>query len=377
MKKILVIGAGQMQLPLIRKCNALGYYTIVTDGSKNAPGLKEANAPLVIDTLDCENTLKAGKEYGIDGVITGSDFPVNTVAYVCEQLNLKGISRKGAEISTNKYLQRKILHDNHIAVPQFVHANNLSSVKDLLQSFKYPLVIKPVDSSASRGVLKVHTKEELENAFPEAIQQSKSGQVIVEEFVKGNEYSVECLTQNGKTRMVAITEKTTIKSNSYFVEESHVIPADLSPLQTNEIGEYIQKIIPLFELDNAASHIEIKVTDKGPVLIEMGARLGGDFITSDLVPLATGIDILAMAILIALDQPIQIEEKSQKFSGVQFIHKDNYEQALQASKQENYAVKMEINSYNDAPVQSSLDRLGYLIFQEESRMELQKKLRLK
>lgn len=377
MKSILIIGAGKMQLPMILKCNDLGYRTIVTDGSKDAPGLKEASIPLVIDTLDLNNSLEAAKEYQVGGAITTSDSPVNTVAYVCEQLNLSGINRKGAKISTNKHLQRQILHDNRIRVPNFVRTNCLSNVKHLLQDFKYPLVIKPIDSSASRGVTKIDAENELEQAFSQAVRQSRSGQVIIEEFVVGDEYSVECLTQNGQTNIVAITEKATIKSDYYFVEERHIVPASLSAFQTTEIEQYVHKILPLFEVDNTASHIEIKLTDQGPVLIEMGARLGGDFITSDLVPLATGINIMELAILIAMGQPVGLGETEKKFAGIQFIHKDNYEQAIKACKKEGFAVKWEIGPYSSAPVRSSLDRLGHMIFQEKNREDLERKLSLK
>lgn len=376
-KKLLILGGGEMQVPVIEKCKSLGFYTIVTDMSEQAPGFRFADLSLIMDTNDTSATLNAAKENKVDGILTTSDAPVNTVAYVCHELNLFGLSKKSAEISTNKVLQREILKENDFKTPGYKKIKDSNEINSKTWEMSFPVVVKPVDSSASRGVCKVSVFEELNEAVANALSFSKSGVVVIEEFIEGREYSIESLTQNGITYIIAITEKGVVGNSSYFVEERHIIPADLTQEKSIEIEQYVKQIMVLFNIDNSATHIEIKMTKTGPVLIELGARLGGDFIASDLVPLATGVDMLENVILIALGQPIKINKTKQCFSGIQFLHKDNYHQAVKASLKLNFAEKWEFKQFKDAPLKNSLDRLGYFIVEEEnSRKELLRKLNL-
>ena len=374
MKKILIIGGGEMQIPVIQKCNEMGFQTIVTDGFNFAPGLKIANIPLNIDTLDKVKTLEIAEEFKIDAIITTSDFPVNNVAFVANKLGLPGLSPLAAEVSTNKYLQREILKKNHYKTPSFIKTKKLNEVKDELLKFNLPLIVKPVDSSASRGVTKIINFFDLENAFNEAVKVSKSGDIIIEEFIEGKEYSVESLTQNGITYVIAITEKYIIDDPNYFVEERHIIPAELNIEQREIIVNYVTEIISLFDINNSGTHTEIKLSNNECTLIELGARLGGDFIASDLVPLSTGVDMLKNIILIAMNQNIEINNVNSKYSGIQFIHKNNYMSALKFSEIENFVVRKEIKNFNNAAIKSSMDRLGYFIIQDSSRENLLKKL---
>lgn len=374
MKKILILGAGEMQVPIIIKCNSLGYQTIVTDYSENAPGFTEASVPLVIDTLDTEKNLEVAKEFQVDGVLTTSDAAVNTVAYICEKLSLPGLSRTAAKIATNKYLQREILYKNNLFSPRLVKTSKLGDVENKIANWTFPLVVKPVDSSASRGVIRVNAVKELRPAFTEAQKYSTSGNIIIEEFLKGTEYSVESITQHGITSVIAITEKYLIKDSDFFVEERHIIPANLHILQKENIINYVKRIIGLFQINNSATHIEIMLTKTGPVLIELGARLGGDYITSHLVPLSTGVDMEKNIILLALNEKIEVSPTLNKFAGIQFLHGKNYQSAKEILEEDNSWIKSEFKKFKDSPVKNSLDRLGYFIFQEESRERLIKKL---
>ncbi len=374
MKRILILGAGETNMPIIDKCKAMGLFTIATDYDKDAPGLQEVDKAYVVDTLDKEKTLEIAISQKIDGIITISDYPVNTVAYVCERLNFPGLSLTAAEKSTNKYLQRELLKENGLNAPAFHKFADFSEVHKIIQNWEYPLIVKPVDSSASRGVSVIRNFSECENAFFEAKGFSKSGNVIIEEFVVGKEYSVESLTQKGKSYIIAITEKYIMEGSQYFVEEKHIIPANLERQQQEEIEQYVLNIIKAFGIDNSATHTEIKLGKSGPILIELGARVGGDFITSDLVPMATGVDMLQNSVSIALGKEIDIKKSLSKFAGVQFLHKANYDKAGKCSDIQGFAKKMEIKPFSDGNISKSADRLGHFIFQEDSRKALDKKL---
>lgn len=374
MKKILVIGAGEIQVPIIKKVKELGFIAVVTDGASDAPGLSYADYPLIISTIDQEGTLAAAIEHKVDGILTTSDYPVRTVAYVGEQLNLPVLSQAAAIICTDKYKQRALLTANGLLSPRYlkIHGNESINLNIELNKFTFPLIVKPIDSSASRGVSKVTNIDELKWAIDSAIQYSKNGDALIEEYVDGPEFSVECLTQGGETHVVTITEKSTNQDDSiFFVEKRHIIPADLDLSASKAIESFVKHIVKLIGLNNSSSHIELKLTKEGPVLIELAARLGGDYITSDLVPLATGVDMLANIIHLALGESICVQKKFNKFAGIQFIDASNYQKAEQyIQNNKNKIVSMNLKPFKETVLKSSLDRLGYVIVECSTRDKL-------
>lgn len=374
MKKIMIVGAGKIQTPIIRYCKSEGYKVIATDIDQHAEGLKYADVAVVIDTLDRQETLYAAMKYDIDAILTMSDYPVRTVAYVCEKLGFPGLTTRAAEISTNKYLFRECLRKNQIRVPFYRSSFSYAEIKNMIKTSDFPLVVKPVDSSASRGVSKVENFSSLKSAFEEAQFNSKNGQVIVEEYLEGPEYSVESLTQNSKNYIVAITEKTT-SSGPFFVEERHIVPAKLTTRQRVEIENIVAKIIKAVGINNSASHAEIKLTCQGPVAIEIGARLGGDYITSDLVPLAKGVNMFANIVDISLNKKIEVTNKNKRYSGIQFITPNNYKAILskwEIIKEMDNCVRWDFYSgFSEKCIyKSSLDRLGYFICVANTRQKL-------
>ena len=377
-KKIMIIGAGEMQTPVIRNAKELGLYVITIDGNINAQGNKYADLALEIDTNDKIKILEAAKKYEIDGILTTSDYPVRVVAYVCDKLGLKGLSEKAAKISTNKYLLRECLYNNGIVTPKYQKISCIEDFKKLDSNLEFPLIIKPVDSSASRGIKKVENSSELSEAYDEAKKHSKSGDVLIEDFLIGPEYSVESLSQNGKITIVAITEKLTKgDAGTYFVEDKHLIPANISKYQQEEIQIMVSKAIKAIGLDNSASHTELKLTEKGPVIIEIGARLGGDFITSDLVPLATGVNMLESVINISIENILNTEKSKNDFAGIQFINSENYysaKQHIENIKTSPCVVKYELKKYVKIELKNSLNRLGYFICVRSTREGLDKLL---
>jgi len=374
MKKLFIVGAGEMQVPVIKKAKELGHFCIVSDFDPKAPGFVYADVALELSTLDFEGTLESAKSFQIDGIVTTSDYPIRTLAYVCENMDLKGLSKFSAETCTNKYDQRQAMALSDTYVPKNLLVTSIDEINNHLNELSFPLIVKPIDSSASRGVSKVQNKEELYSAFNYASQYGFEKKIIIEEFIDGNEYSIESLTQNGKTHIIAITQKSTTGSdNKYFVESQHIIPAKINPSQEKAIHEYIRKVIKFLKIDNSATHTELKLSSKGPVMIEIGARLGGDFITSDLVPLATGVDMLDNVIKIALNEEINVEKTKTLFSGITFINSDNYNNAEKLIAKNNEAVvRYEIKPFKKTLMTNSLDRLGYIIACTKSREDLEK-----
>lgn len=370
-KKLLILGAGEMQIPVIWKANDMGLHTIVADMDLHAPGMKYASEQVLISTMDKDGILECSKRHSIDGILTTSDAPVNVVSYVGEQLGLPSMSTEVAEICTNKYLQREIFATNGINVPFFQLCDgdtDLGTLKD------YPYIVKPIDSSASRGVKKVTNSKELALAFSEALDYSRNGKVIVESFITGREFSVETYTQDNKTTIVAITEKLCIgETEGFFVEDTHIEPARITNQEWRLISDTVLKALRLIGFNNCPSHTEIKLNESGAYIIETACRLGGDYITSDLVPLSTGVDMLKNLVNCSLGLPVDVLHKYEKCSAVQFLNPTNYQRCVDFlnASQSSAVFRSEVRPYSEKTIKSSLDRLGYIILQTNTMEELE------
>lgn len=360
MKKIMILGAGEMQVPIIKKSKAQGLYTIVADYDSKAPGFKYADVALKISTTNFEEILKAAKDYNINGILTTSDYPVNIVAKVSSELHLHSMSIVVANICTNKFLQRRFFSENNIPSPFY---QLISNKEDLDRIEMFPLIIKPVDSSASRGVKKVKDLSDLRTQYTITKEFSKSGHVLVEEFIEGKEYSVETLSQYGKHHIVAITDKRLIRGNdTCFVEDTHILPASLSDKDEVLIRSVVLDLLKKLDVNNCPCHVELKLNDRGAFIIEIACRLGGDFISSNLIPLALGIDMLDNLIRISLGLKISLNTKYKSVAAIQFINDTNYSNYTDFVKNNlSHISESFIKDFHDRKIKNSLDRMGFII----------------
>jgi carbamoyl-phosphate synthase large subunit len=375
MKSLLILGASEIQLPVIQECKRLGHKAIVADYNRDSRGMQVADLPLAISTNDVSAVLDAARKLAVDGILTTSDYPVRTVARVCKELGLSGLSEQAATLSTDKFLQRQMLCAEGLLCPDYVLLENAERLHELTARIAFPAIVKPVDSSASRGVSRVDSASELEAAYSLARSFSRNGNVLIEEFITGPEYSVEVLIQDSVIHIVTITEKTISgDGHRFFVENRHIVPAPLSEDDSHAIRDTVRKAVTAAGLNNCASHTEVKLSPKGPVIVEIAARLGGDFITSDLVPLATGVSMLENIIKIALGEPFHPQPLYNRFSGIQFVTPDSYTRAVahfEHIRNDARIHRLEIHPKPEGAVlQSSFDRLGYCIAVCETRQQL-------
>ncbi len=370
MKKLLILGAGPMQVPIIALAKELGYCTVVADYDPKAPGFIYADVISTISTIDKEAVLKLAQEEKVDGLLTTSDYPVRVVSYVGEKLCLPTMTQRVAQVCTNKYEQRQLFKDSGVNTPFFIQCN-LDS--DLTGLTAYPYIVKPVDSSASRGVEEVNNSSQLKEAIKAACEQSRTGNAIVESFIGGKEFSVETLTQGGTTHIIQITEKLTRGEElGYFVEDTHIEPARISEEEAAAIRSEVFKATKAVGVDNCPTHTEIKLWDGKPFIIEMACRLGGDYITSDLVPLSTGISMMENLIRLSVGEMIDTKVKYNNWSCVQFINEANYFRCKDfIASGDSHIRKSEVGEYKDTVIKSSLDRLGYIILQANTREEIE------
>ena len=282
MKKIAIIGAGYLQLPLVLKCKELGYTSICFAYEKNAICKNICNQFYDISITEKEKIAKICKELEIDAVLTiASDISVPTVNFIANMLNLNGNSIESSLLCTDKNKMKEALNKHHLPTAKFCQ---LTEVEDfhLLSLFNYPLIVKPADRSGSLGVTKIDSSEAFHLAFEIAKQHALNGTVIVEEFIIGKEISVESISFEGKHYFLAFTDKITSGAPN-FVELEHHQPADLSNCQTTEIVTLLNKALAALSIKNGAAHSELIIMQDNTIFInEIGARMGGDFIGSHL-----------------------------------------------------------------------------------------------
>lgn len=364
MKKIAVIGANDFQNQLILKAKALGYETHVFAWQCGDVGEKTADHFYPISIVEKDEILKECQKIGIDGICSiASDLATLTVNYVAEKMGLCGNSMRCTEISTNKYLMRKAFEEHSVPVPKFTVCDETTDLSAI--DMAYPCIVKPTDRSGSRAITKVTAKEQLSEAVAAAVEQSFEKKAVIEEFIEGNEYSCECITQNGVHHFLAITKKFTTGA-PHFIETGHRQPSDIPENMTDSIVSQIFRALDALEIKNSASHTEFKLDKNGTVrIIEIGARMGGDCIGSDLVRLSTGYDFVKMVIDTACGDPIDLavgEHYSE--ASIHFIFDKNDMEDLEKLRREApdsiYRIS-EIDEARFGKASDSSSRAGYYI----------------
>ena len=315
-KAVLVFGCGELQKSIIGRAHKMGLFVVGIDPCQDAFCKDDTDAFEVVGGQDFEGTCAVVEKYGIDAIVTAAtDKPLVMMARIAEKYGFPFFSVDTARWSTDKFLMKERFELGGIP-----HARGrLISRAEDAEGLVYPVIVKPRDNSGSRGVKLCRTKEELEQSMAEALEYSKLDSVLVEEFIEGPEYSLEGLHNDGKSEVIQFTEKKTTEF-PYNVELGHKQPADLSEEQQDAIREIVFKIGEALKFENCPSHTELKINERGVFVIETSPRLGGDFITSVLVPLSTGINMEDQLLHIALGQGIDTQTgRNNKASGVCFI----------------------------------------------------------
>lgn len=319
-KRIMSIGAGPSQIYAITKAKSMGYEVVAIDINPESPGFKIADYPVKISTLDVEGAITTAKEYKIGGVMfPQTDHPMQTIAAIVEELSLPGISKETAYVTTNKGVMRDRLSECGVPVPAYQVVDSFDSFIKAVKNIGGKLICKPVDSSGSRGVCPFHSEDNnLQYIYNYSKQFSRSKKVIVEEYMVGPEVSVETFSLDGKVRVIAITDKVTT-GEPHFVEIGHSIQSSLDLKIKEEIKEIAKKTVKAMGVDIGPTHIEMKITDNGPKIVELSARLAGATIGTRLIELATGIDAVANCVKTAMGEKTNLQPTLQKGAAVRYF----------------------------------------------------------
>jgi biotin carboxylase len=370
MKKLLILGASILQLPAIMTAKEMGLFVSVIDYNPQAVGIKYADEYYNASTNDIEEVCKIAKIIRPDGIMTlATDMPMRSLAAATELLNLQGISRQTAINATDKAEMIKIFEKNGVEAPWYYVLTTENELSQIAKKLTFPCIIKPTDSSGSRGVFLVNNSDEIWDAYLYARKYSRNGCVIIEEYLKGNEVSVEVMVVNGKVNILAITDKITTGS-PYFVEMGHSQPSQLKSGEIETIKDLAIRAVIAIGIKNGPAHVEIMYTLKGAKMIELGARMGGDCIATHLVPLSTGIDMVKATIEIALGETPDISPKFNKGSAIMYFSSKNGEISSINGVEDAITIEgvKEINFSRNAgdwatAIKSSTDRIGFVIAQ--------------
>jgi biotin carboxylase len=272
------------------------------DGNSSAVGLALCDAPYVADILDADAVCAIARREKIDGIMTlCTDTPVSTVAEVGLRMGLPVLSPQAAARATDKRMMREAFAQSGAPSPRTCLIHSLAEARVAAESLGYPAVLKIGRGSGSRGVYRVDDNDALQAAYLCCRGWQKEGALLLEEWVDGGEVSVEGYCTDRDRLIVAITDKFLFPGISP-VEVGHCQPSTHAPLHEQQIHNTVQAGLSALGLTWCAFHAEVKVSSKGARLIEIGARLGGDRISTHLTPLSTGVNLVRIAILLALGE---------------------------------------------------------------------------
>lgn len=374
MKKLAIIGASYLQNPLIEKAKSMGLQTHVFAWECGDIGEKTADYFYPISIVEKEQILEQCRRIGIDGICTiASDLAAVTVNYVAHQLGLTCNNPSCAEKSTNKHKMRRAFEENGDPSPKSLLVHSVLDLEGIC--LRYPLIVKPTDRSGSRGITKLETPDGLQEAIEAAKRHSFEKAALVEEFATGQEYSVECISYRGNHQLLAITLKYTTGA-PHFIETGHLQPAPLSVQMAQQVQDVVFHALDSLEITNGASHSELKIADDGTIrLIEIGGRMGGDFIGSDLVALSTGVDFVRAVIDVTLgNEPDLTPANRVGAAAVRFVFSQKDLQVLDRIKAQEpeILVQEELSEIEDRDVTDSSNRFGAYLLADPDPEKLQK-----
>ena len=310
-KTILIIGAGIMQVPLIKEALKQDIFTVVIDKNSQAIGAKYGNYFINEDFMNEEIVVKVVTNFHktirkIDAVLTvGGDYSL-IVSMLAKVLGISTrLSEKDALVATNKIEMRKRLKEENVNIPTFwpiKSSHNLINIIEKIQEKEYPLVVKPADSMGARGVRLVSNQKELLLACQIALEYSRSKELIVEECISGAEFSIDAIVFKGEIFICGIADRL-IEFAPYFVEIGHLNPSTAKDNVLKAVKFEFIKAIKALNLTNGAAKGDIfydPISEKA-VVGEIAARLSGGFMSAYTTPFSQGVNLMKSILEVSLN----------------------------------------------------------------------------
>ncbi|AEV29466.1 biotin carboxylase [Sphaerochaeta pleomorpha str. Grapes] len=369
MTKLAVIGAGVASIPFLKKAREKNVYTICVGEYSNSIGRDFCDEFLDISIFDVEEVVKELKAMSPDGIVASSESTTEVTAIIANSLQLPGNSIKKGFGCKNKYVMRQRVKPLLcVKQPQFALYENG-------KQYEFPIIVKAIDSCGKKGISIAQDEDDLNRAIQYAMKYSTDGNVLIEEYIEGGqEYSIECLVDNGKCFVIQLTEKET-SGPPHFVELGHHQPAIMNDELRKRVEIASNEILYALGLTSGMAHLELKIVDSVIYFIEVGARAGGDRIADTLVGLSTDFDYYSAAIDIALRQFHYTAPTNIAHSGIYFLCKQTewLVPLFRNAKGKNWCIECEVADYKLSEMLGNTDSSisGYLIYQANHRICLE------
>ena len=304
MKKLLILGAGIYQVPLIKTAQRMGIYTIAASIPGNYPGFAIADKVYYENTTDYEAILEVARNEKVDGVVTaGTDVAVITIGKVCDALGLRGLSAEAAEIATDKLLMKQHYEECGVRTARFRRISfDDAAYADKLADLTHPLMFKSVDSSGSRGIIKVDDPSGYDSARSIVKDNTRSDYFIVEEYVEGEEFGAQAFVQDGKLEFILPHGDYVFKGDT-GVPIGHFAPYDLDPEIIEDARAQLAAAARAMKLDNCAINADFILKDGKTYVLELGGRSGATCL-AELVSIYYGFDYYEKIIRCAIGEKV-------------------------------------------------------------------------
>ncbi|MGB5809256.1 MAG: ATP-grasp domain-containing protein [Polyangiales bacterium] len=381
MARLLMLGGGPMQMPALRAAKRAGHQVATVDPNPRAPGFDVSDEAHVADLADEARCLDVALSFRPDGVMTfAADYPMPMVGKIARALGLPGPSLDSILAATDKSVMRRVLSDGAVPIPEWCVVYSEAETLEAMQGLQTDAVLKPARSSGGRGVTKLERDADrttIREAFERArgVSPNDSSPLLLEAFVDGPEFSVEAISANGVTRILAVTDKATT-GPPHFVEVGHRQPSALDEADRVRVEDVTKRSIAALGLNDTPSHTELRLGPSGPVVVEIASRCGGGYICSHLVPISTGVDMVGAAVSVALGLTPNLEPTESRGAAIAFVRAepgtvDSIGDVDVARKMPG-VVELEapIHAGDPVPVlRDARDRLGYCICEAQDGFE--------
>lgn len=300
--KILILGTGEGQIPLIHRAKDAGWHTIVVSPKGDYPGFALADEVAYCNIADIDAVVELAKIMQVDAIATDqTDIPVMAIQRVAKEMGIPAIHCEDINNFRYKSRMRELCMNAGIKTIPYMVTNDIAEVEAFFHQQDGSVIIKPVDSQGSRGVTQVKTIDELQEAYDKAMGYSKEKKVIVEQFIDGQEVEVDTVMYHDEIKAVLIGDVFNFETIQIFSAYERIYPSQLPTAIQDEIRRVNAQTLKVLGLHTGWTHGEYMVAKNGDVyLLEVGARGGGNYIGSDIVKTMIGVSTDEMAFRTAI-----------------------------------------------------------------------------
>jgi biotin carboxylase len=320
-KTLLIVGAGPNQLPAIRMARERGLRVAAMDGNSRAQGFALADVYGVVSTRDVSGAVEFARSIkestGLDGVMTMASESAVTVAAVASAMGLPGLNPEAALKASQKIVRQRCFKDSGVPAPRFGAAASPAEAIELAGAIGWPVVVKPADGAGSRGVQKVGSPAEMGKAIEEIHRCSSTREFLIEEFLTGTEHSIEGIVLSGEIYWTGFSDRNYDKKEIYppfFLEDGDTLPTILEADVVCDVKTVAAAAVRALGIDWGPVKGDILVDERGPRMLEMAARLSGDYFCNETVPLHNGVNVVEAVMALALGEPVDPAALQPKFN---------------------------------------------------------------